>query len=129
MAFEITDPISATITAVGNIIDRFVPDKAAAQAAKDALAQSAESGELQVQLAQIGVNQQEAKSNNWFIAGARPFILWVCALSMAYDIVIYPVAIAYFPTIHPVDTTLLMPILASLIGLRSWEKGKGVDAK
>ncbi len=41
---------------------------------------------IEVQLAQIAVNQEQAKSLNMFIAGPRPAVMWVCvvALALAY---------------------------------------------
>lgn len=117
------------VTAIADLLNKIVAGFTDAQSAKNTIAQMQQSGELQLALAQIGVNAEEAKSTNWFVAGARPFLLWVCSLSMFYDVIIFPIAVAHYPQIRAVDTTILMPILATLIGLRSWEKGKGVDTQ
>lgn len=92
---------------------------------------------IQLQLAQIGVNEEEAKSVNWWVAGARPFVMWTCGFAMAYASVIEPVCrfvaqVLYgynggFPVI---DTTLTMQLLFGLLGLgayRTAEKIKGAE--
>ena len=92
---------------------------------------------LSIQLAQIGVNTEEAKSLNVFVAGWRPFVGWVGGFAFAYAAVFEPVArfvakVAYgyggaFPVI---DTALTMQILTGLLGLgalRSYEKKNGVE--
>ena len=36
----------------------------------------------EVQLAQIATNTKEAESTNWFVAGWRPFVGWVCGVAL-----------------------------------------------
>jgi hypothetical protein len=87
-------------------------------------------------LAQIEVNKESAKSSNWFVAGGRPFIMWVCGLALAYATLIEPiarfvakVAFGYVGEFPVIDTELTMQLLVGLLGLggmRSFEKVKGV---
>ena len=89
-----------------------------------------------IDLAQIGVNTEEAKSTSWFVAGGRPFILWVCGLALAYASLIEPisrfvakVAFGYTGEFPVIDTDLTMQVLFGLLGLgglRTFEKIKGV---
>jgi hypothetical protein len=81
-----------------------------------------------VQLAQIAVNKAEANHKSLFVAGGRPFIMWVCGIGLAYNTLLHPVLDIWLemPTI---DVSLLYPVLMGILGLggmRSWEKSKGV---
>jgi hypothetical protein len=72
--------IATPIEAIGNVFDKlFTSDeeKAQAQAVLAKLAQRP--GELQVEL-----NKVEAQHSSIFVAGARPFIMWVCGVSLAF---------------------------------------------
>jgi hypothetical protein len=71
--------VAAPIEAVGNALDKlFTSDdeKAAAAIVMEKLRQQPDA--LQVEL-----NKIEAGSGNWFVAGWRPAIGWVCAISLA----------------------------------------------
>lgn len=129
---------------IGNkVFDRIFPDPEKKDAAKLELLKMQQTGEL-AQLAadtelakeQIIVNQEEAKSNNIFIAGWRPFIGWVCGAAFAYHFIMQPLMVFLFTAagrpvmdlpIFDMDTlfTVLWGILG-LGGMRSYEKIKGV---
>jgi len=100
------DPIpgSSIISAVLNIgtalIDRLFPDPQKAAEAKLELLKMQQAGELaaldavkELALGQLKVNEAEASNTNWFIAGWRPAIGWVCGLGLAYNFVGYPIAL------------------------------------
>ncbi len=122
--------------AVKGVIDKFVPD------AKDRLeAENMVFKQLhEINLAQIGVNKEEAKNASIFVAGWRPFTGWVCASTFAYavighDLLNWAITFAGMfstvtPPILPVpDTTLTFELLMALLGfggLRSWEKKQGI---
>lgn len=124
------------IPLLGTLLDRILPDKNAAQKAKDELAILAARGELDLLLGQLNVNAEEAKSDNLFVAGWRPSIGWVCSVAFAYHFVFYPIvisiaAISGADTSHlPVfDMSSLMTVLGGMLGLgafRTLEKVKGV---
>ena len=137
--------ISGLFSAAQSLIERFFPDPAAKAAAQLELLRMEQTGAL-AQLAsetdlaklQIQVNVEEAKSTNWFVAGWRPGIGWVCGAGLAYAALIEPFArfiakvwfgyTGEFPVISP-DLTL--QILMGLLGLgamRSVEKIKGGEA-
>lgn len=72
-----------------DLIKRWFPDPAEAAKREQELEQLRQNGELQelaaaTQLAnaQIGVNTEEAKHGSVFVAGWRPAIGWVCAISL-----------------------------------------------
>jgi hypothetical protein len=87
---------------------------------------------------QIQTNIEEAKSTNWFIAGWRPFVGWVCAFALGYVAVIEPIIrfvakvfVGYSGEFPVIDTDLTMQVLMGLLGLgamRSVEKVKGGEA-
>ena len=92
---------------------------------------------IKLQLAQLAVNQEEAKSTNWFVAGARPFIMWTCGVSLAYAAIIEPFArfvakvhFGYDGAFPVIDTNLTLQVLMGLLGLggmRTFEKVKGAE--
>lgn len=123
------------------LIDRILPDPQAKQAAQLELLKMQQAGEfklleadLQVQLAQIDVNKEEAKSTNPFVSGWRPAVGWVGVLGLLYTFLLRPLitfAASVFggPEAPPIDITELMFLLGGLLGfggMRSWEKMRGV---
>ena len=125
------------------LIDRLFPDPAQAAAAQLELLKMQQAGDL-AQLAadtdlaklQIQTNLAEA-AGNWFTAGWRPCIGWVCGAGLAYAALIEPFArfiakvwFGYTGEFPVIDTTLTMQILLGMLGLgamRSVEKVKGAE--
>lgn len=127
----------------GKIIDRVWPDPEERDKAKLALLEMHQRGELaeldadlQRSLAQIKVNERQAESGSIFVSGARPFIMWVCGLALAYATILYPfisfvvvMTMDEPPALPVVNTDLLYPVLMGLLGLgtmRTLEKRQGV---
>src|SRR5690348_15377823 len=81
----------------GKVIDRLFPDPAQAAQAKLELLKMQQTGEL-AQLAsetdlmkgQLAVNQAEAGNAQFFVAGWRPFIGWVCGSGLAFQFLANP---------------------------------------
>ena len=128
------------------LIDRLFPDPAAKAAAQLELLKMQQAGEL-AQLAaetdlaklQIQTNIEEAKSTNWWVAGWRPAIGWVCGAGLAYAALVEPFArfaakvwFGYTGDFPVIDTDLTLQILMGMLGLgamRSVEKIKGAEGK
>jgi len=122
----------AVVGVVGNVLDKFVEDK-------DLRAKLNHELKTQVQqanLAQIAVNQEQARHPSIFVAGARPAIMWICAFGLGWQFVFQPVCVwamaVWTPdlTIPIIPTEGLMTLTLSLLGLggmRSFEKSKGVQ--
>ena len=126
------------------LIDRLFPDPAAKAAAQLELLKMQQAGEL-AQLAaetdlaklQIQTNIEEAKSTNWWVAGWRPAIGWVCGAGLAYAALVEPFArfaakvwFGYTGDFPAIDTDLTLQILMGMLGLgamRSVEKIKGAE--
>lgn len=128
------------------LIDRLWPDPAQKAAAQMELLKMQQSGDL-AQLAadtdlaklQIQTNIEEAKSTNWWVAGWRPAIGWVCGAGLAYAALVEPFArfaakvwFGYSGEFPVIDTDLTLQILMGMLGLgamRSVEKVKGAEGK
>ncbi len=126
------------------IIDKVIPDKAAAQVAKDALTAQAQQGALAEELAELqsvttaqtDINKVEAASANWWVAGWRPYIGWICGTGLAMSAIVGPLftwvtMLCGHPTPFPIaNDPLLQSTLAGLLGMghisRTVEKIKGV---
>ena len=137
--------ISGLFSAAQSLIERFFPDPEKKAAAQLELLKMQQNGEL-AQLAaetdlaklQLQVNVEEAKSTNWFVAGWRPGIGWVCGAGLAYAALIEPfarfiakVGFAYTGEFPVISTDLTLQILMGMLGLgamRSVEKIKGGEA-
>lgn len=126
------------------IIDKAIPDRAAADAAKAALNQLGTQGALQEELlqlvavtsAQSDVNKIEAASTSLFVAGWRPYVGWICGTALGLDCIIRPL-VNWAATLcgHPVDfpslnnvwmQTTMSGMLGLGFGLRTYEKKQGI---
>lgn len=81
-------------------------------------------------LAQVEINKVEAANPDWFVAGWRPAIGWVCAAGLGYQFVLDPLLVWLFPG-HPavhLDASQLYSLTAGMLGIagmRSFDKLKG----
>lgn len=129
------DPITAGLELFGKVIDRVLPNKEQADAAKAEAIRMQMAGELQLILGQQSINQVEAGSSSVFVAGWRPFIGWVCGLGCAWNWIGLPVAKFILAlqdstiVLQMASMTEMMPLLFGLLGIggyRTYEKVKGV---
>tara|TARA_R100001129_G_scaffold181309_2_gene160431 strand:+ start:309 stop:701 length:393 start_codon:yes stop_codon:yes gene_type:complete len=113
------------------ILDKFIEDKDAKNQIKAELEQSL----VSLQAAQAAANLEQAKHPSLFVAGARPAIMWICALGLLTNFFVMPVAewaVAIWAPgteLPALQTGELMTLTLSLLGLggmRSFEKTKGV---
>ena len=116
------------IEAVGNVLDAlFTSDKE--RLGKQAiLARIAQ----QPQIVQTEINRIEAAHKSIFVAGWRPFIGWVCGLSLLYNFIIRDLiiwvmtltssAMATPPALQLDVLTTILYALLGLGGLRTFEK-------
>ena len=87
---------------------------------------------------QADINLEEAKHPNVFVSGARPFILWVCGVALAWQFIGHPIFVWIItlagstlepPLINTDGLTTLIISLLGLGGLRTFEKINGVQDK
>lgn len=128
------DPITAGIDLVSKIIDRVIPDRTQADAAKAELLKMQVQGDLNQMTAQTDINKVEAASQNFFVAGWRPCSGWICNFGLLYTFILQPLlqwlsTIVQIPVPPAIDTNTLTILLGALLGvgtLRTVDKVKGV---
>ena len=121
---------------LGNVLDRFFPDKEKAAQAQRAIETALLENAAQLNLAQVEVNKEEAQHRTVFVAGWRPFIGWVCGVALAWHFVGVPVTLFFIawsgaevPELPVFDMNSLMTVLTGMLGLgglRTFEKMKGL---
>lgn len=154
--FGIDDIIGGGLKIVSQVIDRAFPDPAERDRAKLEMMKLQQEGafkeleaELQVALAQVGTNTEEAKSSILLVAGWRPFIGWVCGVAMALAYIPKAIVITglwtyqavlvvsawngqgapVLPAFPDLGLTEVLGLLGGMLGLggfRTLEKFKGV---
>jgi len=119
------DPLTAVSDLATSVINKIWPDKSEAEKQQLAAAVTLVQG-------QLDVNKEEAKSPNLFVSGWRPFIGWICGISLGYTYLGYPVLLwvttIWAPTVHvPAlgNNEMLYELLFGMLGmgaLRTFEK-------
>ena len=130
-----SEPVTAVLNIGSQLIDRLWPDQATKDASKLALLELAQNGQLaemnastQLALGQQKINEEDAKSGNFWQSGWRPFIGWICGVGLGYQFLVYPILIAFVPKIQQLDMSTLLTLLLGLLGLggmRTVEKLQG----
>ena len=131
------DPLTAILNISGTIIDRLIPDKTQAAAAKAELLEMQLKGELDAQIAQAQIDTAEASNQNIFVAGWRPFVGWACGAAFVYAFIVQPTAQAVAVFRHSsfdvsklpqLNLDQMLPVLLGMLGLgamRSFDKTQG----
>lgn len=116
------------IPTITSILDKILPDPAAAAQAKVDLMKLQMSGELQQIMGQLDVNKEEAKNANLFVSGWRPGVGWTCGLALFYMFLVRPISTGFGYPMPPIDLEALNTLLFAMLGvagLRTVEKVKG----
>lgn len=125
------NPILLPLLQLGsNLIERWIPDKAAQAKAEMDLLKMAGEQDFQSTIKQIEVNIQEAQHQSIFVAGWRPFVGWICGLGLAYQAILHNLiewlsGVYGFPVPPAPDSDVLIYVLGGLLGLgalRTYEK-------
>ncbi len=124
------DPISAVSDLIKTTIDKIFPDanqKAQAQAAFETLKATQD---FQLLAGQLQVNLAEASSTNWWVAGWRPAVGWLCVCGLGIEYLLFPVVGLFGTRLPPVDFGTLMGLLIPILGvgtMRTVEKVKDAE--
>ena len=116
------------IVAVGNIIDQiFTSDDERAQA--DLIKQKMA---MQPALLQAEISKVQAGHRSTFVAGARPFLMWVCGLGFLFAFFINPMLQWLAPGLGSPELPLeaMMELTLAMLGLatlRTVEKVRGIS--
>ena len=138
MGIDITG-IGSIFDLGGKIIDKIFPSKDEADKAKLAMLQLQQQGEFKelemeytARAQQVAVNVEEAKSENMFVSGWRPFVGWVCGAGLTYSVLGQPILVTFGAKAPVADVSVLIELLLAMLGLgamRSIDKANGVASK
>ena len=123
--------IAALIPAITGILDKFIPDADTKQKLSFEISTMATKHAQEIALAQIKVNEAEAKGN-WFQSSWRPATAWVCVLGFFVNFLVSPLCAGFGIVIPQADTATMLPVLMGMLGLagmRTAERLKGKDRK
>jgi len=138
------DPATALFEMGKLAIDRLFPNKVKRAEEMRKLMELKQAGNMaeldahvQLMVAQINVNLEQAKHKSLFVAGARPFIIWVGGFSLAWSGLIHPLLtwIWAFNGIEGtppplIESGVLGSVLMGLLGvagMRSFDKKNNVE--
>jgi hypothetical protein len=128
--------------ALGPIMDgvlRFIPDKNKRAEAKEQFEGQMLNALTGLVQGQLDINKEQAKHSSIFVAGARPFIMWVCGVALLWQFLLQPMATwtllavaepGSVPPFPELDIAPLMTLLLGMLGLgglRTYEKRLGVE--
>jgi hypothetical protein len=127
--------------ALGPIMEgvlRFIPDKNKRAEAKEQFEGQMLMAMTALVQGQLEINKEQAKHSSIFVAGARPFIMWVCGVALLWQFLLEPMAtwglLAFsmreLPEFPKLDMGPLMTLLLGMLGLgglRTYEKRLGVE--
>lgn len=138
MAGPLLALLPTLLPALTEVLDRVVPDQAAAAKARlEMEAKLLEAATAQA-LQQTEINKVEAGHQSIFVSGWRPYIGWVCGMAIAWAFLLAPMLSWLLPTlgvvaaVPPLQTEFLLELVFAMLGLgglRTFEKLKGVAAK
>ena len=123
--------IASLVPVASKLLGKFIEDKDTKNKLAHEISIMAEKHAQQLALAQIKVNEQEAKGN-WFQSSWRPLIGWICGLSLAINYLVSPICAGFGIIIPQADMSVMMPLLFGMLGIagmRSYDKNKRTDTK
>jgi len=123
--------LTALIGPIAGLLDKFIPDADLKSKLAHQVATMAESHAQEIALAQIKVNEAEAKGN-WFQSSWRPLTGYVCVLGFMVNFLVSPICAGFGIIIPQADTGTMLPVLMGMLGLggmRTVERLKGKDKK
>lgn len=136
------DPLSAAFNLGKIAIEKIWPDPTKRAQELRLLEEMRQKGDLaamnahvQLMLGQLEINKEQAKHKSVFVAGARPAILWVGAVSLAWSGIIHPMLVWVWafaemkgdapPLIEAAALGSIVTALLGVAGMRSFDKSKG----
>lgn len=117
--------VVSAVEGIGNVIDKFIETDQEKEVAKQIMARIA----LKPSEAQNEINKIQAGHRSMFVAGARPFILWVCGIGLMFTFLLNP--ILQWLTGNPgpaLPNDIIMELVLGILGLgglRTIEKLSG----
>ncbi len=123
--------------AIKGILDKFIPDADVKLKAQLELATKEIVQEHERLMGQISVNVEEAKHPNIFVSGWRPAVGWICAISLGYTFMGYPLLtwLTQLAKVQPppnLNSDLLTYLISAMLGvgaMRTIDKYNEVDTR
>ncbi|HEX9472517.1 MAG TPA: 3TM-type holin [Bradyrhizobium sp.] len=122
------------------VIDKilsFIPNPAEKAKAQEQLQSALLQAAIDADRDQRDIDKTEAASPHWFVAAARPAVMWLCFIVLALKWAVYPLAgwvlailavsVPPFPQLSDNDAQTLLYALLGLGGLRTLDKISGND--
>lgn len=120
---------------IGPLIDR-IPDPNERARAKEQIEGQMLAAMTSLVQGQLEINKVQAQHGSIFVAGARPAIMWICAIALGWNYILQPILswgvfiagvdIAAAPTLDTGELTTILLGMLGLGGLRTYEKRLGV---
>ena len=117
--------INSLVGPISTLLDKSIADKDLREKLSHEIATMAERHGQEQVMAQIEVNQEEAKNNSLFVSGWRPAVGWTCCLGLAGNFILIPMGnfvmtLAGSDVLIPlIDVSTMMPVLLGMLGLGS----------
>ena len=126
-----TGGIGSVVGGLSDIVSRFKSSD------EDKLKAAAQ--EMEPMILQLQTNLVEAAHPSLFVAGPRPFVLWICGFGLMWQIIVHPLLLWVWAFMAmkgipppPLNIEVLNTLLYALLGvgtLRSVDKYNGVATK
>jgi hypothetical protein len=109
--------IKEPVEAVGSVLDSLFTskeEKLNLEIVKERLAQKPA-------MIQAEINKVQAGHRSMFVAGARPFLMWVCGVGFAYAFLIAPTLEFFLPNTEKIEipTDIMLELTLAMLGLSS----------
>ena len=120
------NPLDSAFNFGSTLLDKFFPDKDAANKAKLMLLEMKQNGELSKLQTSAGIVTAEAKSDHWLAANWRPITMLTFVFIIANNYIIYPYLALFFEEAPKLE---IPPDMWSLlkIGLGGYVVGRSVE--
>jgi hypothetical protein len=109
--------IKEPVEAVGSVLDSLFTSKEEQlnlEIVKERLAQKPA-------MIQAEISKVQAAHRSMFVAGARPFLMWVCGVGFAYAFLIAPTLEFFLPNTDKIEipTDIMLELTLAMLGLSS----------
>lgn len=109
--------IKEPVEAVGSVLDSLFTSKEEElnlKIVKERLAQKPA-------IIQAEISKVQAGHRSMFVAGARPFLMWVCGVGFAYAFLIAPTLEFFLPNTEKIEipTDIMLELTLAMLGLSS----------
>jgi len=109
--------IKEPVEAVGSVLDSLLTSKEEElnlEIVKERLAQKPA-------MIQAEISKVQAGHRSMFVAGARPFLMWVCGVGFAYAFLVAPTLEFFLPNTEKIEipTDIMLELTLAMLGLSS----------